>query len=90
MGLLLLHDLYFLGRKMGVNFDGLLVQLFSFWARCKTLELVFNIPDVQLFLSNRLCQDPLEKFFGLQRQTGRVWKAASDGKSVGSSVRREE
>lgn len=36
------------------------------------VELVFNIPDVQLFLSNRLCQDPLEKLFGQQRQRGRA------------------
>eukprot|EP00731_Ephydatia_muelleri_P018397 Em0011g437a len=35
------------------------------------LELVpylFSLPDVQSFLSQRLCQDPLECFFGLQRQ----------------------
>jgi hypothetical protein len=25
-----------------------------------------------VFLSNKLCQDPLEKFFGQQRQRGRV------------------
>lgn len=25
-----------------------------------------------MFLSNRLCQDPLENFFGRQRQRGRV------------------
>ena len=39
------------------------------------MELVnylFTLPDVSLFLSNRLCQDPLEKFFGKQRQCGRV------------------
>ena len=39
------------------------------------LELVpylFSMPDVQAFLSQRLCQDPLEHFFGLQRQRGGV------------------
>lgn len=39
------------------------------------LELVpylFSMPDVQCFLSQRLCQDPLERFFGLQRQRGGV------------------
>ncbi|KAL5502740.1 hypothetical protein EMCRGX_G009561 [Ephydatia muelleri] len=39
------------------------------------LELVpylFSMPDVQSFLSQRLCQDPLERFFGLQRQRGGV------------------
>ena len=36
------------------------------------LEFVFTIPDVSVFLSNRICQDPLENFFGQQRQRGRV------------------
>ena len=36
------------------------------------VEYVFTIPGVSVFLSNRLCQDPLEKFFGQQRQRGRV------------------
>ena len=31
---------------------------------------VFTIPGVILFLSNRLCQDPIENFFGQQRQRG--------------------
>ena len=30
------------------------------------------MPDVEFFLSQRLCQDPLERFFGLQRQRGSV------------------
>ena len=36
------------------------------------VEYVFTIPGVTVFLSNRLCQDPLENFFGQQRQRGRV------------------
>lgn len=39
------------------------------------LELVpylFSIEGVKVFLSERLCQDPLEKFFGRQRQRGGV------------------
>lgn len=36
------------------------------------VEYVFTIPDVSLFLSNRICQDPIENFFGQQRQRGRV------------------
>lgn len=36
------------------------------------LEYIFTIPDVSVFLSNRICQDPLENFFGQQRQRGRV------------------
>ena len=37
------------------------------------LELVlylFSLPGVKSFLSQRICQDPLEKFFGCQRQRG--------------------
>ena len=37
------------------------------------LELIpylFSIPGVKVFLSERLCQDPLEQFFGCQRQRG--------------------
>ena len=39
------------------------------------VELVrhlFTIPGVDSFLSQRLCQDPLERFFGTQRQRGGV------------------
>lgn len=28
------------------------------------------MPDVKVFLSQRICQDPLENFFGCQRQRG--------------------
>ena len=35
------------------------------------IPLVFAIPDVKCFLSNRLCQDPLEKYFGNQHQVGK-------------------
>lgn len=36
------------------------------------VDYIFTIPDVKVFLSNRICQDPLENFFGKQRQRGRV------------------
>ena len=36
------------------------------------VQYLFTVPGVSAFLSNRICQDPLEKFFGLQRQRGRV------------------
>ena len=39
------------------------------------MELVrylFTLPDVQSFVSQRICQDPLERFFGCQRQRGGV------------------
>ena len=39
------------------------------------MELVthlFTVPGVKSFLSDRLCQDILENFFGQQRQRGRI------------------
>jgi hypothetical protein len=36
------------------------------------VQFLLTLPDVSVFLSNRLCQDPLENFFGQQRQRGRV------------------
>ena len=39
------------------------------------MELVhylFSLPDVECFLSQRICKDPLEHFFGCQRQRGGV------------------
>lgn len=36
------------------------------------MRYVFTIPGVKSFLSQRLCQDPLENFFGCQRQRGGV------------------
>ena len=36
------------------------------------VQYLFTLPDVTVFLSNHICQDPLEKFFGQQRQRGRV------------------
>ena len=34
------------------------------------INIAFTIPGVDVFLSERLCQDPLESFFGCQRQRG--------------------
>ena len=36
------------------------------------VKFVFTIPGVKCFLSEKLCQDPLEKLFGCQRQCGGV------------------
>lgn len=36
------------------------------------VKFLLAIPGVTSFLSNTLCQDPLEKFFGQQRQRGRA------------------
>ena len=36
------------------------------------VKYIFTMPDVKSFLSQRICQDPLENFFGRQRQRGGV------------------
>ena len=37
------------------------------------VQYIFDkVPNVTSFLSQRLCQDPLERFFGLQQQRGGV------------------
>ena len=36
------------------------------------VKFLFTIPGVTSFLSAKINQDPLEKFFGCQRQRGRV------------------
>uniref|UniRef100_A0A1X7VAJ7 Transposable element P transposase-like RNase H C-terminal domain-containing protein n=1 Tax=Amphimedon queenslandica TaxID=400682 RepID=A0A1X7VAJ7_AMPQE len=36
------------------------------------VNYIFTIPGVNSFLSKRISQDPLEKYFGRQRQRGRV------------------
>ena len=36
------------------------------------VKFAFTILGVTSFLSDKLCQDPLEKFFGCQRQQGGV------------------
>ena len=51
---------------------------FSVYAFLELLQIVFKIPGVTCFLSNRICQDPLEKYFGMQRQCG----ASNDNPTV--------
>ncbi len=36
------------------------------------VRYMFKQPDVKSFLSQRICQDPLERFFGCQRQRGAI------------------
>ena len=36
------------------------------------VPIILSQPGVTFFLSEKLCQDPLEKFFGLQRQRGKT------------------
>ena len=38
----------------------------------KLVRYLFTLPDVSSFLSQLICQDPLERFFGCQRQRGGV------------------
>ena len=39
---------------------------------CEFIPYIFSIPGVSCFLSCKINQDPIEKFFGVQRQAGRV------------------
>ncbi len=51
----------------------LLCKLYLVHSFLELLDYIFtSVPGVTVFLSNRLCQDPLENFFGCQRQRGRV------------------
>ena len=59
--LYLIHTIYLIG-----------FILFSVHSFVELVQYLFSLPDVSLFLSNRLCQDSLEKVFGEQRQRGRV------------------
>ena len=36
------------------------------------VKFIFDIPGVEAFLSEKLCQDSLEGFFSMQRQRGRI------------------
>ena len=59
------------------------VQTFTYIpvAGKSVVELVrylFTLPDMKSFLSQRICQDPLERFFGLQQQRG----SANDNPNV--------
>ena len=46
-------------------------------------KMLFTIPGVTVFLSEKLSQDPLEKFFGCQRQRG----GTSDDPTVAEFVK---
>lgn len=42
------------------------------WSFVELVPYILKIPGVRYFLSEHLSQDPLEKFFGCQRQRGRT------------------
>lgn len=48
---------------------GLKITVHSF---VELVKFLFTLPGIKAFLSEKLSQDPLEKFFGCQRQRGRV------------------
>ena len=46
------------------------VRVFAVHSFVDLAKYLLSLPDVTVFLSNRLCQDPLENFLGQQRQRG--------------------
>ena len=48
--------------------------LFTVASFVALVKFLFTIPGVTCFLSEKLCQDPLEKFFGCQRQHSGVYE----------------
>ena len=48
------------------------VRVFAVHSFVDLAKYLLSLPDVTVFLSNRLCQDPLEFFFGQQRQRVRA------------------
>ncbi len=40
------------------------------YAFVELVKYLFTVPGTEIFLSRKICQDPLEKFFGTQRQIG--------------------
>ena len=48
------------------------LRVFAVHSFVDLAKYLLSLPDVTVFLSNRLCQDPLEFFFGQQRQRGRA------------------
>ena len=47
-------------------------SVFAVKSFTELVQFIFKIPGVKFFLSERICQDPLENFFGCQRQRGRT------------------
>ena len=44
--------------------------LFTANSFVELVRYLFKVPGVKVFFSHTLCQDPLENFFGCQRQRG--------------------
>ena len=60
------------GKCFGLpNYDSyLLLLFFTVKSFVELAQFLLSVPGVKCFLSEKLCQDPLEKFFGCQRQRG--------------------
>ena len=66
--------------RHGINVTGIVVLFINAFLHLlvtvksfvELTEYVFKIPGVKFFLSERISQDPLENFFGCQRQRGRT------------------
>ena len=57
-------------RKLQNLHDNCFLYLFTVLSFIELVPSLFKIPGVKAFLSERISQDPLEKFFGCQRQRG--------------------
>ena len=77
-------DVFWVVQNLKNDIDMELLFIITAHSFLDFIRLLFSLPDVKgknlSFLSNRLClQDPLENFFGCQRQRG----GTSDNPSVG-------
>ena len=64
-------------NKLGLRITGkaYIIRVLNFFVFAvlsfvEFLQYIFTVPGVKFFLSNKLSQDPIEKFFGQQRQRG--------------------
>lgn len=48
----------------------IVMSTFIVWSFVELVPFIFKIPGVNSFLSERISQDPLEKYFGCQCQKG--------------------
>ena len=55
-----------------IRIENVILLCFAVKSFIELVEFALSLPDVTVFLSNRLCQDPLETFFEQQRQWGRA------------------
>ena len=48
------------------------MQSISAYSFIELVQYLFTVPGVKSFLSEKISQDPLEKYFGQHRQRGRT------------------